>query len=100
MLPRRGDDVILSSRLAGAAKVPTDICAKVVFPHLKAVAFIKAYQNEDAERRGILTLRAEHVKLDPHFAHAGLYCDIALLRVMQPSALGDDEEADDVAGDL
>ncbi len=85
MLPRQGGKVMLTAGLRVGRMSPVPICAEVYFEHLQCVAFRKEYASEDAERRGEYKVVADHVGLDPHFAHANLYADVAASRIGRPA---------------
>lgn len=86
MLPRQAGKVILTAGLKVGNFEPVPICRDVYWLHLQRVVFAKQEIGEDAKRRGEIKIQAEHVGLDPHFAHADLYASVALARVMQASA--------------
>jgi len=80
-LPREGGEVVLSSRLKRGTFSPARICREVYFLHQQRVAFRKEYVDDDAELGVIKRIVADHVGLDPHFAHADLYANVALARI-------------------
>jgi len=82
MLPQQKSRVMLTSGLRVGRMTPTPICRAVYWPHQQSVAFRKVYLNDDAKRRDDFKVIAEHVGgVDPHFAHANLYADVALARI-------------------
>lgn len=84
-LPKQQGRVTLTAGLKVGKWEPTRICREVYWLHLQRVAFQKVYPSEDARRRNQFKVVAEHVGLDPHFAHANLYADVALARIGRPS---------------
>lgn len=90
-LPMQGGQVILTAGLRVGTFTAVPICRDVYFKHLQCVAFRKVYasdEEEDNEKRvggGAFKLVADHVGLDPHFAHANLYADVALSRIGRPA---------------
>lgn len=91
LLPRQSGKVMLTAGLRAGVFEPVPICRDVYFDHQTRVVFRKDYANDDAKRRGDFKLVAEHLGLDPHFAHADLYANVALARLRRP-AFGEDEE--------
>lgn len=89
-LPVQGGRVALSSGLAVGQWELVAICREVYWLHQQRVAFRDVYEDDDspsaldAKRQGKKKIVAEHVGLDPHFAHANLYCDVALARIAAP----------------
>ncbi len=91
-LPRQGDRVVLTSGLRMGTFAPVPICRDVYFDHQKRVIFVKDYPSEEHRKRGEFTLTAEHVGIDPHFAHANLYCDVACSRSVRARTKGPDDD--------
>lgn len=87
-LPVQKGKVRLTSGLRVGRWRPTPICRDVYWPHMQAVAFRKIYTTEEAERQGRYQYRAEHVAIDPHFAHADMFADVALARIGKPRLQG------------
>lgn len=85
-LPTQKGKPILTSGLRIGEWKPVAICRDLYWEHQQAVAFKKVYTNEEAEAQGRYAWRAEHVRIDPHFAHANLFADVALARMGQPSS--------------
>lgn len=83
-LPVQNGKVILTPGLRAGRMTPTPICSDVYFVHQQKVAFEKTYAPEDTKKIGPFAYGAVHIGLDPHFAHANLYADIALARVGAP----------------
>jgi len=84
-LPVQGGKVALTSGLRVGEMVPVPICRDVYWVHQTKVAFRDEYEdNEQKKREGKKKIIAEHVGLDPHFAHANLYADVAVARVGRP----------------
>jgi hypothetical protein len=84
-LPKQTGRVVLTAGLAVGSWEPTRICREVYWLHLQRVAFQKVYTSEDAHRRGQFRVVAENVGLDPHFANADLYANVALARIGRPA---------------
>lgn len=90
-LPRQGGKVILTAGLRVGHMEAVAICRDVYFVHMQCVAFRKDYGDGDeasiASRKlnNEYKMVADHVGLDPHFAHANLYADVALSRIGRPA---------------
>lgn len=84
-LPKQQGRVILTPSLAVGSWEPTRICREVYWLHQQRVAFQKVFASEDARRRNQFKVVAEHVGLDPHFAHSETYANVALARIGRPS---------------
>lgn len=80
-LPRQKGRVMLTPGLAVGVFEPVRICRDVYWLHQQKVAFRMVYANDEAKRRGDGKVVAEHLGIDPHFAHANLYADVALQRI-------------------
>lgn len=81
-LPVVGDKVRLSASLNQGHWEPRAIVRDLYWKHQMCVIFKDAYEGDtDAERVGKRKMIAEHIGEDPHFAHANLYCDVALDRL-------------------
>lgn len=81
-LPVVGDRVRLTSGLAQGQWEPRAIVRDVYWKHQMGVIFKDAYEDDaDAQAVGKRKMIAEHIGEDPHFAHANLYCDVALDRL-------------------
>ena len=92
-LPVRSDGrVELSARLQGNDWRPVAVARDVFFWHQKCVMFENAIAPTDKVKLGTAKVEASavgkekieavHVEIDPHFAHANLYCDVALDRMV------------------
>jgi hypothetical protein len=82
-LPRQGGHVILSSGLRIGQWEAVPIVQVLYFMHQTRVGFIpqEVAKGEDV-KIGAREIRAEHLGgVDPHFAHAELYCNLALARI-------------------
>ncbi|MFA5801191.1 MAG: phage terminase large subunit family protein [Thermoleophilia bacterium] len=80
-LPRDNGQVVLTSRLKRGTFSPSRICREVYWVHQQRVAFRKEFLDDDAELGVLKKVVADHVGLDPHFAHADLYANVALARI-------------------
>lgn len=85
-LPVQGGRVILTAGLRVGRMEAVPICRDVYWVHQQAVAFRKDYpgegeRKEEAIRNNDYEVTADHVGLDPHFAHADLYANIACSRI-------------------
>jgi len=84
-LPVQKGQPVLAANLSGGAWQPVRIAVDLYALHLQRVAILRSNLSTDPEgRTGRFTLRAEHIGLDPHFAHADLYADVALSRLGPP----------------
>lgn len=82
----------LSARLAGRDWRPIAITKDLFFWHQKCVMFEDSVGAADKVKMGSMKVLASsvgktkieaiHIDCDPHFAHANLYCDVALDRVV------------------
>jgi len=92
-LPVRSDGKPeLVARLAGGSWNPIQIVRDLFFWHQKCVMFEDSVAASDKVKMGSVKVDAAavgktkivavHVECDPHFAHANLYCDVALDRVV------------------
>ena len=78
---------MLSSGLVRGALSPIKVVRDLYVEHQTRVAFRMVEEREgaaglaSAKRTGTKKWTAEHVGLDPHFAHANLYADVAFARV-------------------
>ena len=89
-LPVKEGKVMLTSGLRVGQWEQVPVCRDVYFPHQKAVAFSDKYEeDEEKKAEGKKKIVAEHVGLDPHFAHANLYADVALARIGRPRLGGE-----------
>ncbi len=90
-LPIQAGKVVFASGLRGR-RSPVAIVRAVYLDHQTRVAFRKEYADEDAKRTGSWKFKAEHIGIDPHFAHAELYCNAAMSRIMgrEPEDVDDD----------
>ncbi len=86
-LPRQKDRVVLSPGLSVGRFGPSRVCRELYWLHQQRVAFRQVYASEEARRRSEFRVVAEHVGLDPHFAHANLYADVALQRIGRPRGM-------------
>jgi Phage terminase large subunit (GpA) len=80
-LPVQAGKVVLTAGLRVGGFEPVPICEQVYFHHMTCVVARKDFSNPENERQNIFRMVAEHVGLDPHFAHANLYADVALARI-------------------
>ncbi len=80
-LPVSKGAVILTAGLRVGEWRPMPICRSVYWLHLQRVAFARREQTEEKRRMGVVVEVAEHVGIDPHFAHSNLYADVALARL-------------------
>lgn len=87
-LPVQNGKVILTAHLRVGDRVPVPI-AETFFLHLLSIMFLDIYENpetkpeEEARRQGRTKQVAEYIgDIDPHFAHASLYSDVALARAV------------------
>ncbi len=82
LLPVVGDKVRLSSGLRQGEWEPRPIIRDLYWPHQRGIIFRDIYdEDDDAQRLGKHRTVAEHMGDDPHFAHADLYCNLALDRL-------------------
>lgn len=98
MLPKVKDRVVLSAGLRAGRREMVRICRELYWLHLQRVAFRKDFgaSNTDGKKtkneiNDKYRIVAEHIGLDPHFAHADLYASAALTRVghaTRPRGLG------------
>jgi len=77
--------VMLTSNLRVGEWRKIALCQDVYFKHMQCVVFKKIYTTEESERQGKYSWVAEHVGLDPHFAHANMFADVALARIGSPA---------------
>lgn len=106
-LPTQNNSPVFSRDLRVGNWEPVPV-ANTFGLHLTRVAFWREYPKEDEEKQelGQYVLRRRHVGLDPHFAHANLYADLALSRIgaLAPPAnapqdgLEDEDEDEDGGG--
>ena len=77
---------MLAANLGGGGWAPVRVAVDLYALHLQRVAIIRVKPQNDPSRgrTGRFQLRAEHIGLDPHFAHAELYADVALSRLAPP----------------
>lgn len=81
-LPKRRDKVVFSTGMGGAPYMPVELCRDVYWDHLQRLAKkVEWIGGEAGRRQGKCRIVFENVGLDPHFAHADLYADVALIRV-------------------
>lgn len=59
---------------------------RLLFKHLRSVAFVMSYASDKARLQGDGKLIMEHVGCDPHFAHAYLYATVAAQK-LDPSMM-------------
>lgn len=90
-LPKQAGKVVLTAGLRSGQWEPTPISQDVYFIHLQSVVFVKRQVSEEKEREGVVRMVAEHIRLDPHFAHADLYANVALARIGKGRGAGIDD---------
>lgn len=84
------DRVMLTPGLLAGEWQPVPICRNVYWLHQMRVAFEDRYDDETKEankqrkEEGKKKMVAVHIGLDPHFAHAELYCNVAMSRLANP----------------
>lgn len=84
-LPVQKGAPVLAANLSGGAWQPVRVAVDLYALHLQRVAILRSNLSTDPNgRTGRFTLRAERIGLDPHFAHAELYADVALSRLGAP----------------
>ena len=85
-LPTQKGAPVLAANLGGGGWAPVRVAVDLYALHLQRVAIIRVKPQNDPSRgrTGRFQLRAEHIGLDPHFAHAELYADVALSRLAPP----------------
>lgn len=74
-----------SAQLSSGKMVLVPICSELFMPHMQRLAKerIPKETKSGIEVVGQADFRFVHVGLDPHFAHAKLYADVAMLRAMK-----------------
>lgn len=82
-LPLQDGRPMLTPELRVGRMAPYPV-ARLYLEHQTKVIFEKHYTNDEAKRAGKYRMHATHISVDPHFAHANLYADIALGRVLRP----------------
>jgi hypothetical protein len=75
------DRVVLSPSLKRGTMAPVPVCLDPYFRHQKCIVFRKDYASEEARKVGDFKVVAENLGLDPHFANANLYADVACARL-------------------
>lgn len=83
VLPCVSGAVRLAADLREGEWEPRPICRDLYWPHQRGVIFRDTFEGNDdraldAQRVGKIRIVAEHVGLDPHFAHANMFADLAL----------------------
>jgi len=85
-VPRQGDRFVLSPELRVGRPAPCPIADALYFDHQQRIIFRNLYEDDDRRGvRGETKIVAEFVGVDPHFAHANLYADVALARIGKPA---------------
>lgn len=88
-LPQQGGKVVLTAGWKVGRLTPTRICQDVYWYHMQSVAFGREPIGDDGAKLGNYRDFAEHINgIDPHFAHANLYADVALSRIGNHSPTG------------
>lgn len=86
-LPVVGGKVQLTAGLRVGTWAQMPICRHIYWEHQMCVVFRDVWEDDKSEaaaqrkREGKRKEVAEHVRLDPHFAHADNYCNFALDRI-------------------
>lgn len=82
-LKKKGGKVVFSPELRDGAWEPAAILEEAVWPHLEAVAFAKRFRDgaEDGDVGARYDKEFTPIGMDPHFAHAGMMADLALMQI-------------------
>lgn len=82
-IPLKDGRAMLTPELRMGRMAPYPL-ARLYMEHQTKIVLERHYPTAEAQREGRYVMRAVHVGIDPHFAHANLYCDVALGRIVRP----------------